>query len=344
MPNTPLPYTLTNDTLTVVIGGRTYSVRRGSEKFDAACQAVAEGRWDDVPSFLSPGLAIERWLSNGFTVNDGFLAYNGDRIDQSLNTRLMKMADAGTDPSCWLKFWARLQANPSYRSVNQLYGFLTHENIAIDEEDGFILAYKSVRSDYKDHHSGTCDNHPGVTNEMPRNKISDDPDVACHYGYHIGHISYARDFGGDGGKRIVICKVDPADVVCVPKDCSQKKVRVCKYTVIGNYSGQDLPSTTFRDDTKAPVQKPIKAVAAAPVKKKGNVAPAKKVKEEKPAAPAVDQSVLWAAFDRMDESSLLKEVLGNLRTYAALNLKIVGASKLVGGKEALVKRIIEVRR
>ena len=333
----PLPHTLTNDTLTVVYNGRTYSVRRGSEKFDAAISAVAEGRWDDVLPLLSPGLAIERWLSNGFTVNDGFLAYNGDRIDQSLNTRLMKMADAGSDPSCWLKFWARLQANPSYRSVNQLYGFLTHDNIPIDEEDGFILAYKSVRRDYKDHHSGTFDNSPGKTCEMPRNKISDDPRVACHEGLHLGAIGYAGDFGGD--RRIVICKVDPADVVCVPYDATMQKMRVCKYTVIGNYSGQAMPSTTFKDDTKQ-VEKPVK-VAAPAQKPTKQVEKPVKVAPEKPAQ--VDQGALWATFARMSEADLLKEVLSDLRSYAALSLKIVGASKLVGGKEALVKRILEVR-
>lgn len=352
----PAPsYTLTNDTLTVIVNGRPYSIRRGAEKFEAAKQAVLDEQWDTLPSLLSPGLAIEQWLMGGdFTVVDGFISYRGERIDQSLNTRMLGMADKGTNPSCWLKFWARLQANPSYRSVNQLYAFLVHEGIAVDEDDGFILAYKSVRSDYLDHHSGTCDNHPGAVNEMPRNKISDDPNTPCHEGFHVGALKYALGFGSDS-KRIIICKVDPADVVCVPYDSSHMKVRVCKYVVVGNYAGQPLPSTSFKVDVGEPVdyeeeddsdedsfdddfedesdddseEVPAPRVAKPP-------------KPPKAAAPA--PAVLWNMLDSMPETGLLSEALATLRPYASNHLKIVGACKIIGGKEALVKRILEVRR
>ena len=351
----PAPsYTLTNDTLTVIVNGRPYSIRRGAEKFEAAKQAVLDGEWDTLPSLLSPGLAIEQWLTGGdFTVVDGFISYRGERIDQSLNTRMLGMADKGTDPSCWLKFWARLQANPSYRSVNQLYAFLVHEGIAIDEEDGFILAYKSVRSDYLDHHSGTCDNHPGAVNEMPRNKISDDPNTPCHEGFHVGALKYALGFGSDD-KRIIICKVDPADVVCVPYDSSHMKVRVCKYVVVGNYSGQPLPSTSFREDAvdadfeeeddsdedsfNEEVDSDEDSV---------DVPAPKAPKAAKPATPKAEaptQAILWNMLDSMPEAGLMGEALSTLRPYASNHLKIVGACKIIGGKEALVKRILEVRR
>jgi hypothetical protein len=52
-----------------------------------------------------------------------------------------------------------------------------------------------------------------------------------------------------GSGRIVVCRVDPEHVVCVPKDASYAKVRVCEYLVIGNF-GQALPSTTIADMQK----------------------------------------------------------------------------------------------
>jgi hypothetical protein len=350
MPTAP-SYTLTHDTLTVVVRGRPYSIRRGAEKFEAARQAVLDEQWDVLPSLLSPGLAIEQWLTGGdFTVVDGFVTYQGDRIDQSLNARLMKMADEGKDPSCWLKFWTRLQANPSYRSVNQLYAFLVHEGIAIDEEDGFILAYKSVRSDYLDHHSGKHDNHPGAVCEMPRNKISDDPNTPCHEGFHVGALKYASTFGSDN-KRIVICKVDPADVVCVPYDSSQMKVRVCKYVVVGNYSGQPLPSTSFKVDVGEPVDYEFEEDDSDEVSFDDEFEDESDADNEEVPAPRVAKppkaetpAMLWNMLDSMPEAGLMGEALATLRPYASNHLKIVGACKIIGGKEALVKRILEVRR
>lgn len=344
-------YTVTNDSITVILGGRAYSIRRGSRNFEAAKRAIMEERWDDVPSLVSSGLAIERWLSGQFQVVEGFVTYQGERVDPALNDRMLRMAEKGADPSGWMKFWERLQANPSYRSVTQLYSFLTHEDIPIDEADGHILAYKSVTRDYKDHHTRQYDNRPGVTNWMPRNKISDDPNVACHEGFHVGAIGYARGFGGDG-KRIVVCKVDPADVVCVPYDSSAMKVRVCKYTVVGNYGGVPLESPSFRDDEDAPELTPppprADAISGGETPPPPGARPIREDADVRFTGTSIEEAVAdldspWAKYDAMGEAELDKVLFPDLRKYARHGLQIIGASKMHGSKHDLVLRILEVR-
>jgi hypothetical protein len=58
---------------------------------------------------------------------------------------------------------------------------------------------------------------------------------------HVGSLEYVRGFacgyGTEGGDRIVIVKVNPADVVSVPYDCQNQKVRTCKYEVLREYTG-----------------------------------------------------------------------------------------------------------
>lgn len=238
-------YTITNDSVAVVIDGRVITVRRGAVNFDAARAAVLAERWDGIEKVLVPGHAVEKWLGDGFTFRDGCIAYGDDRIDARLSDRLVRMAEAGVDPTAWMKFWRRLQNNPSMRSVEQLYGFLENKGIPVDAE-GYILAYKSIRSDYKDHHTGKCDNSVGQVLSMPRNRISDDPNQACHYGFHVGALEYAGTFGGSGS-RMVICRVDPADVVCVPYDHSMQKVRVCRYEVISEQEHPGHLSDTYED-------------------------------------------------------------------------------------------------
>lgn len=48
-------------------------------------------------------------------------------------------------------------------------------------------------------------------------------------------------------------------------------------------------------------------------------------------------------FKNMDAQKLLELSLDDLRQYATYGLEIVGASKVAGGKTALVGKIIKVR-
>ena len=234
-------WTMTNDSVIVVLDGNPHTIKSGDPNFEATKEAVWNKQWDAVKTLICKGLALEEWARGRFEFRDNYVWYDGDKIPNELNARMVKMAACGDSPEFLFKFWEKLKLNPSHRSVTQLFSFLTHVGIPIDE-DGDLLAYKSVNRDFTDHYSGSHDNSVGAVREMDRNKISDDPDEACAEGYHVGALNYAQNFSYNS--RIVICKLSPADVVCVPKDSSQQKVRVCKYEVVGHY-GDVLPDTTY---------------------------------------------------------------------------------------------------
>jgi hypothetical protein len=122
-----------------------------------------------------------------------------------------------------------------------LLNFLKHNFLPITRE-GHFLAYKSVTSDYKDHHTGTFDNHPGTVNVMGRTSVMFDPDVACAKGWHVGTYEFARTFGG-AGSHIMVCDVDPFDVVSVPNDANKQKLRTARYRVVAEH---DAPLTGLR--------------------------------------------------------------------------------------------------
>lgn len=245
-----MKYSITNDTVTAIVDGEIHIVHMevDSEKFTALKKALFEEDVDAVRAVVSPGHAVLVWSDGDFEAVDGIINYQGEPLPPELNERLIDMVQEKVDYKVLTNFWTRLQNNPSMRSVQQLFRFLAQSGIPLTN-DGYILSYKSVTVDYKDHHTRRVDNTVGVVNEMPRNKISDDPNTACHYGYHVGALEYARTFGGSGSV-IVICKVDPADVVCVPYDHSSQKVRVCKYEVVGVWGDAryHMPSTVFSID------------------------------------------------------------------------------------------------
>lgn len=361
---------MTNDSITIIHEGKSHTVQRGAPHFSALRKAIIEESWDDIPKNLTVTKSLKEWARGKFTIEDSTVSYNGTPIPSNLNKRIIAMATKGEDPNCLFNFWERLQKNPSYRSVNQLWDFLIHEGIPLTE-DGCFLAYKSVRDDYKDHHTGRFDNTPGTVQQMPRNQISDDPKVPCHEGFHVGALAYATSTWNNA--RIVVCKIDPEDVVCVPYDHSHMKMRVSKYEVIGNHGGDALPSTTFKEeeyppdvdeeleeeepedevdneeeepedetDDEADDEADTDAEAGDEddeVEDKEETEQEESKKEESKRKPSRG----FAKLDKLDMTGLLEKSIDELRKYATKGLQIVGASKIPGGKVALVGAILKVR-
>ena len=140
-------------------------------------------------------------------------------------------------------FLENLMQNPSNRSVTELYRFLERSNMPITP-DGHFLAFKKVRDDYKDVHSGTFDNSVGQVVSMERNQVDDDKDRTCSNGLHFCSEDYLANFSGE---RIMILKINPRDVVSIPSDYGDTKGRCCLYEVIGELENTEKQtiSTTF---------------------------------------------------------------------------------------------------
>ncbi len=299
-----IAYTITKDSVSVISGGRPTTVYRGNPNFEPLRQALIEERWADAAGHLRVDDSINKWAKGHFTVKAGIVLFDGQALPADLNKRIVEMATAGDDPTALFKFWERLQKNPSKRSVDQLWNFLNLVGIPLTK-NGTFLAYKGVREDFKDCHSGTIDNTPGRTIEMPRNQISDDPNHACHAGLHVGAYEYASTFG----PNLIVCEVDPADVVCVPNDHSYMKMRVSKYKVVGLHNGQGHLPDTYIDEDDVPVVE-----AQLPRK--------------------------YARFRGLSREELMSETTETLRDFAANGLGIVRASRILGGKTALVDAIL----
>lgn len=361
-------YTLTNESVSVVWEGKLYTAQKSSPNFLELRRAIIEERWQDIPKHLTIARSLGEWTKGKFTVVEGHVTFDGQELPKEINERLLKMVARGENPTPIFNFYERLLKNPSWRSVKQLWSFLQHQGIPL-VEDGCFLAYKSVQHDYTDHHSGKFSNKPGVVNEMPRNQISDDPQVPCHEGFHVGALGYASTFHSDS--RIVICKVRPEDVVCVPYDESQQKMRVCRYEVIGVHNGEKLPDTTFIpddtdrhfDDHSADFDDDIDEGdleddstdesddgddhdERAEPEASGKIVDLMHQEADADAVPVEQKRKAvkgYRRFDRMDMRTLMDQSIFDLRQYAGKGLQILGASKIPGGKTALIDRILKVR-
>ena len=154
-------------------------------------------------------------------------------------------------------FMENLMLNPSFRAVNELYSFLEQGQLPITS-DGYFLAYKKVRNDFLDVHSRSVPNKPakefteeelqtldkkfgkrdevsvrienGVTVvETERNFVNEDKHKVCAEGLHFCSKDYLGEFGGE---KILVLKINPADVVSIPVDYKNTKGRTCRYYIL----------------------------------------------------------------------------------------------------------------
>jgi len=204
--------------------------------FMPVAEAIKEGRFDDAVELASVESFLNKISSGNVTVTDDEVLYKGQPLNGYLASKLVQFFREGLPVEHYCAFLSNLMDNPSMVSRKELYLFLESANLPVTE-DGCFLAYKAVRHDFKDKHSGRFDNSPGVTHEMERHEVDDDRNQTCSYGFHAAAYQYARDFLGGGGDKMVAVKINPKDVVSVPSDYNNQKLRCCKYTVMFEIPG-----------------------------------------------------------------------------------------------------------
>ena len=222
----------TDGFLTIVADGVQHTVLASNPMFASAVSAFQSKDWDALMLVIDPSLKFNNLYAKyeQIEVKDGSVFVSGDVVRSIVADRIINFLADGIDCLPIFKFITRLHLNPSKRAVDELYTFLEHKHLPLTET-GTFLAYKAVRQDFTDKHTGRFDNSVGNVLEMPRNKVDDDKNVGCSYGFHAGTLAYATNFAG-GNDRMVLVEIDPADVVSIPTDCEFQKLRTCRYKVV----------------------------------------------------------------------------------------------------------------
>lgn len=239
----------TGQNLTVVLEGKPYNIPKETPGFDQLLTMIRDGNTEaaikdyierDVRRLQEATKALDGDVA--IDVKAGVVMYKGAEVRNSLTDKMLEMLEEGFDLAPMSKFLNNLMQNPSMRAVNELYGFLEKGALPITP-DGCFLAYKAVRSDFKDIHSGTMDNSVGQTVQMPRNAVDDNKDRTCSYGLHFCSVEYLQHFARHDS-NVVILKINPRDVVSIPADYQDTKGRACKYEVVDIFKDFDINNPT----------------------------------------------------------------------------------------------------
>ena len=224
------PMIVSDRSLTIFINGKPYVADVDHPRWPAIEEALRDQRYSEIPDLIDIEQAVREYVSDSgdVTVEDGTVYHKGQPMHNGLTNRILEMMQQGFDVTPLINFLENVEENPSSRAVNELYSFLEYGKMPITS-DGHFLAYKRIRGNWKDCHSNTIDNSVGRIVEMPRNKVDDDSHRTCSSGLHVCSLEYLKSFWGE---RVVACKIHPRDVVSVPVDYNNTKMRVCRYTVV----------------------------------------------------------------------------------------------------------------
>lgn len=221
--------------ISAVVNGKAYSVDSDHPKYDNIIESIRNRDWDAFVHLTDITSNVKQYVKGSVDIIDGIVHYQNEPIHNTLTDRIVDFMGQNLPFEPLVKFLENLLQNPSKRAVDELYAFLEEGELPITE-DGCFLAFKNVRSNYKDIHSGTFDNSVGSVCEMPRNKVCDDKDLTCSSGLHFCSIAYLPNFSDSDGGKTMILKINPKDVVSIPSDYNNTKGRTCRYEVVAEYT------------------------------------------------------------------------------------------------------------
>lgn len=218
--------------ISITEGRQTWNADNSHPGFKAALQKLVDGDIEGAIDNINIEQGITKFVQGNVRIEDGALFYKDIELKSGLTERIISAMEDGENFKRYLPFLENLMLNPSRRAVYRLFDFLNANDIDITD-DGYFIGWKVVRSNYFDCASGTFDNSPGKVVTMPRNQVDEDDQRTCSTGLHVCSKSYIGHFGSRGD-RIVSVKVHPRDVVSIPVDYGDAKMRTCGYIVVAD--------------------------------------------------------------------------------------------------------------
>ena len=279
----------------IYVSGDTATVPESHPRFEELLNLVLSGAEDEeVSDLVDVMLAVTKrvaQLSERVSIKGRTVLFDGDPIHGELSEVLYELFEAGNPESMRpvVNFLEKASTNPSGKSVDELYRWITKGDLII-HEDGDFLAYKGCRVGVDGvrtsiHESGTAfvngeeitgyiPNPDGAVITMPRSDVDDNTHEACSTGLHAGTHAYAQKFLSwhSGPQEMLLVKINPRDVVSVPTDDLDQKLRTCRYVVQEVVEGrrssrvyiqEELPETIESQDPAQPVIDAINAVVVA---------------------------------------------------------------------------------
>jgi hypothetical protein len=271
--------------LTLNIDGKQSTISSDVPHFARLLVALKARDFEKVEQLMNVGKAIStaglsrKFKGRSVFVENGKVFYtDSKKVKRELHGALVKrimnvlgkpQGDKFAD--ALMMFLDNIMKNKVKDIRAELYEFLMSGDAPITY-DGCFLAYKKVKSNFKDGHTGTMDNSPGQIVRIPQDQVDRDRNNECSRGLHFASLGYLSHYGAGGAEKVVIVKVNPRHVFAIPRDYDCQKGRASEYFVVGEYKNGNANANegkeAFRD---AFIDEATKTAAAPDVEFSGSL-------------------------------------------------------------------------
>lgn len=251
-----IPYTITPKSINVLVDGRMRTLNDTHPNYSAVKTVlnnlynyddIADAKADlrsmlDIPSFIA------RVTEGRVQVSDNAVLFDGKETHSVIATRILEHMRTGSDVRPLARFMQLAAGNPTLTAYDELFIWLESNDMPITE-DGHLIAFKKVDTDYYSYHTGNngerVRNRIGDKPWMNRDEVDSNRNSTCSRGLHFCSYNYLPEYYGGSG-RVMIVKINPADVVAIPNDYNNAKGRAWTYEVVGEVP-EDEAREFFKD-------------------------------------------------------------------------------------------------
>lgn len=242
-----MQYVKSDSKIVVFIKGKPYTVLKEDVKYNMLSSMImSNDNEDTIEEMLNKKIELRKNISKlGLQINDKLEIFYKDKlIPKDISLVVNNFCNLYTDYqdddtfTALEQFTINLLDNPNYDNIEDLYSFLQKGDLPITS-DGCFMAYKIVRSDFKDKRTGLMDNTPGKIVYMNIKDCDLDRKNTCSRGLHYCSKSYISSFYSTGDK-IVEVKINPKHVTSIPLYYNQAKGRCHMYNVTREINPGDL--------------------------------------------------------------------------------------------------------
>lgn len=218
---------ITSKVLVFSNDGKTYTIMKTHENFESILYALQSG--NTKKAYENMQHKTDRKLK----IKGNDLYFEEEKFDSIFAEAYAVAKENGLSVDKLELFFKNLKKNPSPISVHAFSSFLAKSRMPITDR-GTFLAYKKVRHDFTDIYSGNFDNRPGMVCQMDRGSVDAIQSNTCSTGFHICSYEYLDHFGSHTSydNKVIVVEIHPRDVVAVPPDYSNTKMRVASYRVL----------------------------------------------------------------------------------------------------------------
>lgn len=224
----------TNDGVSFFFDGKQFTIAGSDFRFKRVKEAIRKNDSRSLKRALKSQLPIP-----GFKVRitKGNVFVNGKALAGPFVDMVIRLIDEGFDTKPFAKFLTKMGQNKRPHVRAELADFVFARKIALTPEGDMVL-YKRVNERFKDFRTGKFDNSVGSV--CREENVDENRDNECSSGLHVCGFDYLPHFNAGSGKVIAVL-VNPKDVVAVPRDCRNAKMRVMEYKVLAETSDKEDP-------------------------------------------------------------------------------------------------------